>query len=151
MKLFLGLFVCWLPLLGITIVSRWAPMGRQILFKRLRKKLKIGAKIVFAFCLVAGGIALLFGLLFDLVFLTPLRVPLHQSPISRCSSYNFDKNLQNQPMSSSIGRLAPSTSKSPSLLRCWGLIGGCAMRWRRFIIRYKLCYIVTCSSQSDIL
>jgi len=80
--LFLGLFVCWLPLLGITIVSRWAPMGRQILFKRLRKKLKIGAKIVFAFCLVAGGIALLFGLLFDLVFLTPLRVPLHQSPIT---------------------------------------------------------------------
>ena len=38
---------------------------------------------MFAFCLVAGGIALLFGLLFDLVFLTPLRVPLHQSPISK--------------------------------------------------------------------
>jgi len=80
--LFLGLFICWLPLLGITIVSRWAPMGRKILFKRLRKKLKIGAKIAFAFCLVAGGIALLFGLLFDLVFLTPLRVPLHQTPIT---------------------------------------------------------------------
>jgi E3 ubiquitin-protein ligase MARCH6 len=80
--LFLGLFVCWLPLLAATVISRWAPMGRKILFKRLQKKLKIASKILFAFVAVAGGIALLFGLLFDLVFLTPLRVPLHQTPIT---------------------------------------------------------------------
>lgn len=80
--LFLGLFICWLPLLGITVVSRWAPMGRQILLKKLRKKFKIGIKILTAFVAVAGGIALLFGLLFDLVFLTPLRVPMHQTPIT---------------------------------------------------------------------
>ena len=69
-------------MLGITVVSRWAPMGRQILLKKLRKKFKIGIKILTAFVAVAGGIALLFGLLFDLVFLTPLRVPMHQTPIS---------------------------------------------------------------------
>ena len=45
-------------------------------------KFKIGIKILTAFVAVAGGIALLFGLLFDLVFLTPLRVPMHQTPIS---------------------------------------------------------------------
>jgi len=38
--------------------------------------------VSFAFITIAGGIALLFGLLFDLVFLTPLRVPLHQTPIT---------------------------------------------------------------------
>merc|ERR1712227_517513 len=80
--LFLGLFVCWLPLLAITIVSRWAPMGWRIMLKKLGKRLKIGSKIAFAFITIAGGIALLFGLLFDLVFLTPLRVPLHQTPIT---------------------------------------------------------------------
>ena len=57
-------------------------MGRQILLKKLRKKFKIGIKILTAFVAVAGGIALLFGHLFDLVFLTPLRVPMHQTPIS---------------------------------------------------------------------
>lgn len=71
-------------------------MGRKILFKRLRKKLKIGAKIAFAFCLVAGGIALLFGLLFDLVFLTPLRVPLHQTPISKLASLENTKIVRFQ-------------------------------------------------------
>ena len=44
---------------------------------------------MFAFVAVAGGIALLFGLLFDLVFLTPLRVPLHQTPISKNFILNF--------------------------------------------------------------
>jgi len=80
--LFLGLFVCWLPLLGMTIVSRWAPMGWKIMLRKLGKRLKIGSKIALAFVTIAGGIALLFGLLFDLVFLTPLRVPLHQTPIT---------------------------------------------------------------------
>ena len=68
-------------------------MGRQILLKKLRKKFKIGIKILTAFVAVAGGIALLFGLLFDLVFLTPLRVPMHQTPISKSFFYLLLKSI----------------------------------------------------------
>lgn len=53
-KLFLGLFVCWLPLLGMTIVSRWAPMGWKIMLRKLGKRLKIGSKIALAFVTIAG-------------------------------------------------------------------------------------------------
>lgn len=80
------------------------------MIKKLGKRLKIGSKIALAFVTIAGlyynthtspphplffysgGIALLFGLLFDLVFLTPLRVPLHQTPISKLN-HSFNRHI----------------------------------------------------------
>ncbi|CBY09884.1 unnamed protein product [Oikopleura dioica] len=80
--LFLGLFVCWLPLLGITILSRWAPKGWKFMAKNLARSIKVAVKISTAFVLVAGVTALLMGLLFDYAILTPLRVQLYQTPIT---------------------------------------------------------------------
>lgn len=82
-KLFLGLFVCWLPLLGITILSRWAPKGWKFMAKNLARSIKVAVKISTAFVLVAGVTALLMGLLFDYAILTPLRVQQYQTPISK--------------------------------------------------------------------
>ena len=41
----------------------------------------IAGKAMVAFFLLIGIIPLMFGILLDLVVLTPIRVPLHQSPI----------------------------------------------------------------------
>merc|ERR1719239_524417 len=48
---------------------------------RLREWAKLAGKAVIAVSLLMGLIPLLFGLLLELVVLTPVRVPLHQSPI----------------------------------------------------------------------
>ena len=52
--------MCWLPLLGMTIVSRWAPMGWKIMLRKLGKRLKIGSKIALAFITIAGEIYFIF-------------------------------------------------------------------------------------------
>ena len=48
---------------------------------RLREWAKLAGKAVIAVSLLMGLVPLLFGLLLELVVLTPVRVPLHQSPI----------------------------------------------------------------------
>ena len=48
---------------------------------RLRDWVVVAGKAVVAVTLLMGLIPLLFGLLLELVVLTPVRVPLHQSPV----------------------------------------------------------------------
>ena len=54
----------------------WTALGH-----RLREWAKLAGKAVIAVSLLMGLVPLLFGLLLELVVLTPVRVPLHQSPI----------------------------------------------------------------------
>ena len=58
------------------ISQGWTALGH-----RLREWAKLAGKAVIAVSLLMGLIPLLFGLLLELVVLTPVRVPLHQSPI----------------------------------------------------------------------
>ena len=57
------------------------PQGWTALGHRLREWAKLAGKAVIAVSLLMGLVPLLFGLLLELVVLTPVRVPLHQSPI----------------------------------------------------------------------
>ena len=57
------------------------PQGWTALGHRLREWAKLAGKAVIAVSLLMGVVPLLFGLLLELVVLTPVRVPLHQSPI----------------------------------------------------------------------
>ena len=59
----------------------FATQGWTALGHRLREWAKLAGKAVIAVSLLMGLVPLLFGLLLELVVLTPVRVPLHQSPI----------------------------------------------------------------------
>ena len=64
------------PFVILVISQGWTALGH-----RLREWAKLAGKAVIAVSLLMGLIPLLFGLLLELVVLTPVRVPLHQSPI----------------------------------------------------------------------
>ena len=59
----------------------WVGQGWTALGARLREWAVVTGKAVVAVSLLMGLIPLMFGLLLELVVLTPVRVPLHQSPV----------------------------------------------------------------------
>ena len=59
----------------------WVGQGWTALGARLREWAVVTSKAVVAVSLLMGLIPLMFGLLLELVVLTPVRVPLHQSPV----------------------------------------------------------------------
>merc|ERR1719193_1301201 len=62
--------------LGRCVFSLWVAEGH-----RVKEWTKLAGKAVVAVTLLMGLIPLLFGLLLEVVVLTPVRVPLHQSPL----------------------------------------------------------------------
>lgn len=76
-----GLYLCLVLARGSLMLASWIRQGWTALGHRLREWAKLAAKAVVAVSLLMGLIPLLFGLLLELVVLTPVRVPLHQSPI----------------------------------------------------------------------
>merc|ERR1712200_392568 len=61
--------------------ASWLRQGWTTLGHKMKEWAVIAGKAMVAFFLLIGIIPLMFGILLDLVVLTPIRVPLHQSPI----------------------------------------------------------------------
>ena len=73
--------MCLLLARGTIMLVTWVRQGWTALGARLKEWAGITAKAVVAVSLLMGLIPLMFGLLLELVVLTPVRVPLHQSPV----------------------------------------------------------------------
>ena len=76
-----GLYLCLLLARGTVMLVSWVRQGWAALTTRLREWALITGKALVAVTLLMGLIPFMFGLLLELVVLTPVRVPLHQSPI----------------------------------------------------------------------
>lgn len=76
-----GLYLSLLLARGTIMLVTWVRQGWTALGARLKEWAGITAKAVVAVSLLMGLIPLMFGLLLELVVLTPVRVPLHQSPV----------------------------------------------------------------------
>ena len=61
---------------NLLVFQGWTAFGQK-----MKEWAVIGGKAVLAFILLLDIIPFMFGVLLDLVVLTPVRVPLHQSPI----------------------------------------------------------------------
>merc|ERR1719341_1248604 len=76
-----GLYLCLVIAKGGLMLASWIRQGWTALGHRLREWAKLAGKAVIAVSLLMGLVPLLFGLLLELVVLTPVREPLHQSPL----------------------------------------------------------------------
>ncbi|KAM4595899.1 E3 ubiquitin-protein ligase MARCHF6-like [Polymixia lowei] len=76
-----GLYVCWLSVRGATVLLAWMPQGRSVIVLKVQEWTLTIVKTVVVAVLLAGGIPLLLGLLFELVIVAPLRVPLDHTPL----------------------------------------------------------------------
>ena len=63
------------------MIVTWVRQGWTALGKRFKEWAQLAGKAIVAIVLLSGLIPLLFGLLLEMVVLTPVRVPLHQSPL----------------------------------------------------------------------
>merc|ERR1719370_2040193 len=76
-----GLYLCLVLAKGGIMLATWLRQGWTALGHRFKEWTKLAGKAVVAVTLLMGLIPLLFGLLLEVVVLTPVRVPLHQSPL----------------------------------------------------------------------
>jgi len=76
-----GLYLCLLLARGGLLLASWLRQGWAALGARLRQWAQLAARAAVAVALLMGLIPLLFGVLLEVVVLTPVRVPLHQSPV----------------------------------------------------------------------
>jgi len=76
-----GLYLCLVLAKGSIMFVTWLQQGWTALGHRLREWTKVAGRTVIAVVLLMGLIPFLFGLLLEVVVLTPVRVPLHQSPL----------------------------------------------------------------------
>jgi len=76
-----GFYVCLLIARGVAMFAGWLRQGWTALGARMKEWAIIASKAIIAFFLLLILIPFMFGVLFDLVVLTPIRVPLHQTPI----------------------------------------------------------------------
>lgn len=80
----LGIYLCWLLSRGISICFQLLPQGRSAIITTIKHWLSIAISYMTAalvLVVMLGVIPLLFGLIFDLVLVIPLRVSLEQTPI----------------------------------------------------------------------
>ncbi|CAG7827854.1 unnamed protein product [Allacma fusca] len=82
-----GLYVTWLVIRGFLLLGTWIPKGWSAVWATAKKWSLMVIKATVAVVLLVGVIPYLCGLLFELVLISPLRVPLNQSPI-----YLFGEN-----------------------------------------------------------
>uniref|UniRef100_A0A673AW88 RING-type E3 ubiquitin transferase n=1 Tax=Sphaeramia orbicularis TaxID=375764 RepID=A0A673AW88_9TELE len=71
-----GLYVCWLSVRTATVLVSWVPQGPTVILSKAYKWIMTAVAV-----LLLGVIPLLLGVLFELVFIIPLRVPLVQTPL----------------------------------------------------------------------
>jgi len=76
-----GLYLCLVVARSTVMLISWLRQGWSALGHRLKEWARLTGRAVVAVSLLMGLLPLLFGLLLELVVLTPVRVPLHQSPI----------------------------------------------------------------------
>merc|ERR1719317_1478211 len=76
-----GLYLCLVLAKGGIMLATWLRQGWTAQGHRFKEWTKLAGKAVVAVTLLMGLIPLLFGLLLEVVVLTPVRVPLHQSPL----------------------------------------------------------------------
>lgn len=76
-----GLYLCLVLAKGGIMLATWLRQGWTALGHRFKEWAKLAGKAVVAVTLLMGLIPLLFGILLEVVVLTPVRVPLHQSPL----------------------------------------------------------------------
>ncbi|UYV70728.1 MARCH6 [Cordylochernes scorpioides] len=76
-----GLYVCWVGLRAATLLVSWLPRGWAALWAKVREWAALSARSLLVVAVLLGLVPLLFGLLFDLVLVVPLRVPLHHTPL----------------------------------------------------------------------
>jgi len=76
-----GFYVCLLMARGIAMFAGWLRQGWTALGTRMKEWAIIAGKAIIAFFLLLILIPFMYGVLFDLVVLTPIRVPLYQTPI----------------------------------------------------------------------
>jgi len=76
-----GLYLCLVLAKGGIMLATWLRQGWTALGHRFKEWAKLAGKAVVAVTLLMGLIPLIFGLLLEVVVLTPVRVPLHQSPL----------------------------------------------------------------------
>lgn len=80
----LGIYLCWLLSRGVSICIQLLPQGRSAIMTKIKHWLSIAVSYTAAalvLVVMIGVIPLLFGLIFDLVLVIPLRVSLEQTPI----------------------------------------------------------------------
>jgi len=76
-----GLYLCLVLAKGGIMLATWVRQGWTALGNRFKEWAQLAGKAIVAIVLLSGLIPLLFGLLLEMVVLTPVRVPLHQSPL----------------------------------------------------------------------
>merc|ERR1719318_1033112 len=76
-----GFYLCLVLAKGGIMLATWLRQGWTALGHRFKEWAKLAGKAVVAVTLLMGLIPLLFGILLEMVVLTPVRVPLHQSPL----------------------------------------------------------------------
>lgn len=76
-----GLYACWLILRCAVVLANWFPKGWNAIAAKMAEWMAITSKSLVALSVLLGILPLLMGLLVDMVFIVPLRVPLNQTPI----------------------------------------------------------------------
>lgn len=80
----LGIYLCWILSRGISICIQLLPQGRSAVVGKIKSWISITMSYTMAaavFVVIIGIIPLLFGLIFELVLVVPLRVSLDQTPV----------------------------------------------------------------------
>jgi E3 ubiquitin-protein ligase MARCH6 len=77
----LGIYVLWIATRVAVVLATWLPQGRLVVIQNILKWMLKAGKFLVAFIFLGIIIPLLLGLLFEMVFIIPLRVPLDQSPV----------------------------------------------------------------------
>lgn len=79
-----GIYLCWILSRGISICIQLLPQGRTAIMGKIKNWIYIMLSYTAAaavFIVMIGIIPLLFGLIFELVLVVPLRVSLDQTPV----------------------------------------------------------------------
>jgi len=76
-----GLYMCLVLARGAIMLFTWIGQGWTALGSKLKEWSLTAGKAFVAVSLLMGLIPFMFGFLLELVVLTPVRVPLHQSPV----------------------------------------------------------------------
>lgn len=77
-----GLYACWLVGQSVSLMVTWFPKGASAIWAKFKQVMRTMLKAVAVSLFAVGVFPLLCGLLFEQVIVVPLRVPLHQTPLT---------------------------------------------------------------------
>lgn len=76
-----GLYTLWAATRLSTLLYNWAVQGLSLFFQKMKEWSLIMIKCIYFALTVFGLIPVLFGLLYEMILLLPIRVPLHHTPV----------------------------------------------------------------------